>query len=135
MKMDNRKDSHRRILEKKIQVSIPELCEGLPFGFQEYFYYSRNLFFEEEPDYGCLRNLFKNMMEENGWKNDGVYDWMIETDSHASERLPKYCLNEKGEWLYGVNKPAVRPFTEHMFLSGNTCEHEMIDRCERFVSS
>lgn len=37
--------------------------------------YSRNLKFEEEPDYVYLRSMFENVLTSNGWQLDYRFDW------------------------------------------------------------
>jgi hypothetical protein len=37
--------------------------------------YSRNLKFEEEPDYAYLRGLFEKVLADNGWQLDYRFDW------------------------------------------------------------
>jgi len=39
------------ILDKKLETSLDELCEGLPIEFKVFIKYSRELKFEQEPDY------------------------------------------------------------------------------------
>ena len=57
-------------------------------------------------------------MEDEGYENDGMYDWLIPSDAHNMSRLPKYCIHENGKLLYGLDTPALRPFTEYMLLDG-----------------
>ena len=46
--------------------SKPEnLCKGLPEEFAEYLRYTRNLKFEQDPDYNYLRNLFIKVLIKN----------------------------------------------------------------------
>lgn len=49
------KQRKERILEIKMSTSIGDICKGLPFEFQEYIHYCRNLGFEEIPSYSYLR--------------------------------------------------------------------------------
>ena len=46
--------------EVKISTPIDTLCENIPVCFKEYTRYSRNLKFDEEPDYKFLKTLFRN---------------------------------------------------------------------------
>lgn len=39
--------------------------------------YTKELKFEEKPNYSFCRKMFKDLMEENGWQNDLVFDWDI----------------------------------------------------------
>lgn len=60
----------------KICTSIDDLCSGVPSCFKDYILYSRQLKFDEEPDYKYLKNLFittsnkLNINPEFEWCND-----------------------------------------------------------------
>eukprot|EP00667_Euglena_gracilis_P007723 EG_transcript_7802 len=45
--------------EKKLDIPLEELCEGLPEEFAEYLYTTRMLGYADEPDYAALRRLFR----------------------------------------------------------------------------
>ena len=51
-----------RIMEKKLQIPTEVLCYGLPDEFVHYLNYTKNLKFEERPDYDYLRNLFVKLL-------------------------------------------------------------------------
>lgn len=51
MKASNKKDRYEKIMEKKLSTPIELLCKGYPEEFTKYLIYSRNLRFEEKPDY------------------------------------------------------------------------------------
>ena len=40
-----------------------------------YLRYCRTLDFFQKPDYNYLRQLFWDICEQNGFKDDGIYDW------------------------------------------------------------
>ena len=66
------------ILEKKLSISLDELCEGTPEEFKDFIKYARNMKFEEEPDYAFLNKLLIKAAEKNGIELDKVeYDWEI----------------------------------------------------------
>lgn len=46
-----------------------------PIEFQLYLKYCRRLRFEERPDYGHLRQLFRTLFHRQGFTYDFVYDW------------------------------------------------------------
>jgi len=39
--------------------------------------YCRGLKFEEKPDYGYCRKLFKDFMYRMNYENDFMYDWVL----------------------------------------------------------
>jgi casein kinase 1 len=41
------------------KTTLAELCEGIPKEFQIYLEYCRKLKYEDTPDYGFLKRLFK----------------------------------------------------------------------------
>ncbi|MBA42590.1 MAG: hypothetical protein CMF62_01090 [Magnetococcales bacterium] len=60
---------------KKKEVSIEELCEGLPKCFEQYMIYCRALDFDETPDYERLRKYFFNFVKDN--KVNLTYQWLL----------------------------------------------------------
>jgi hypothetical protein len=62
-------------LEHKQQVSAEQLCRGYPREFSEYFAHIASLGFEDRPDYAHLRGLFRALFEQQGFADDGMYDW------------------------------------------------------------
>jgi hypothetical protein len=51
--------------------------------FTEYINYTRNLDFEQEPDYEYLRGLFKQVMTKYNFVNDFDYDWSKKYGIHT----------------------------------------------------
>lgn len=54
IKAPTKKQRYEKVLEKKLEVSIEQLCRGLPSAVADYLYYVRSLRFDDEPDYGNL---------------------------------------------------------------------------------
>jgi casein kinase I family protein HRR25 len=75
----NKEDRYRKIMEKKIATSAEELCRGFPSEFTEYVNYTRNLEYEQDPDYNFLKNLFLEVLGRDGFRIDCYYDWDKET--------------------------------------------------------
>ena len=71
----NKEERYRKIMEKKIATSAEELCQGFPEEFMNYINYTRNLEYEQDPDYGFLKNLFVNVLKKEGFIVDCYYDW------------------------------------------------------------
>ena len=82
LKAANNKAKYEKIGEKKQQVSIKELCDGLPEEFNTYLTYSRKLGFEETPDYDYLRGLMSKSITRVNEHEDNVYDWNSITEKH-----------------------------------------------------
>lgn len=68
----------KRILEKKLKLTVDEVCEDAPTEFARFMKYARSLEFEEKPDYDYCRQLFGGLMKKNDLEYDDIYDW---TDS------------------------------------------------------
>ena len=62
----------------KIKKSIDSktLCKDLPEEFPIYLDYCKNLYFEQEPDYNYLRNLFSTILLKMRLKNDLKFSWI-----------------------------------------------------------
>jgi casein kinase I family protein HRR25 len=59
------------------------LCRGFPIEFAMFLNYSRNLRYDEDPDYAYLRKLFRDLMEREGIAYDYMFDWSIVPPSEA----------------------------------------------------
>jgi len=59
MKIKNKEEKIKEILEMKNQIKAEDLCSGLPEEIKLFVSYINNLKFEEEPDYNYLKNLLK----------------------------------------------------------------------------
>ena len=75
LKEKNKEDLDRKILEKKLETTEEILGKDLPIQFCEFLTYSKNLKYDEVPNY----NLFKGKMMEvicaGNNKFDKIYDW------------------------------------------------------------
>ena len=75
LKVDKKEDRYKKIYEKKKATSPEELCAGFPGELAEYIRYTRNLEFEQNPDYEYLRGLFRKIMEGK-YEYDFRFDWI-----------------------------------------------------------
>ena len=64
------------IFNIKRNISLKDLCNGLPEEFYLYMKYCRLLRFVEKPDYKYLRKLMYAVLVKNNWEYDFNYDWM-----------------------------------------------------------
>ena len=81
----SKEEKYQKILEKKINVKIREdICKDLPEEFATFLQYTRNLQFEEIPDYNHLRELLAKMYSKNNYELDMVCEWtpMLEKKEH-----------------------------------------------------
>jgi hypothetical protein len=95
LKVDKREDRYKKIYEKKKSTTPEELCEGYPQEFCTYVTYTRNMAFEQEPDYEYLRGLFKTVMNKHGFQNDQEFDWVQSKKvKDCSRRIPRIIIQE-----------------------------------------
>ena len=82
---------YKMILEKKQATSIAQLCQGCPAPFAEFLSYTRSLKFDDNPNIQYLRQLFRDLYEQQGYPlstiQDADWDW-IERQSTAPSRGP-----------------------------------------------
>jgi hypothetical protein len=62
-------------LTKENCITNGSLFDELPREFGLYFKSVRSLGFEDKPDYGYLRKLFRDLMKSKKLEYDRVYDW------------------------------------------------------------
>ncbi|CAJ0610219.1 unnamed protein product [Cylicocyclus nassatus] len=77
LKAATKRQKYDKISEKKISTSVEELCASYPEAFATYLRYSRTLGFEDTPDYGHLRQLFRNLFHRQGLRYDYLFDWNL----------------------------------------------------------
>ncbi|CAD5119320.1 DgyrCDS7942 [Dimorphilus gyrociliatus] len=94
LKAATRKQKYERISEKKLST-IPEvLCKGFPEEFQKYLTYTKNLKFEDAPDYDYLRKeLFRKLYTKKlHYQYDFHFDWSVSSkneDRSEEQRASK----------------------------------------------
>jgi len=93
LKAQTNKQKYEKIGEKKAQVPVKELCDGYPDEFRRYLEYTRNLGFEESPDYDYLRDLMTKALRETGEVEDGQYDWEKINNGKGWEAAKAYPVN------------------------------------------
>ena len=76
------KEKYEKIKERKMTTPVEELCKGHPDEFAQYMHYVKNLKFEDKPDYGHLKDLFKNLRVREGLDFDDKYDWAPQGTAH-----------------------------------------------------
>merc|ERR1711871_537000 len=77
LKAANKKQKYEKIQDKKMSVSIESLCRGFPDEFAVFINYCRGLRFEDKPDYGYLRKLFRDLLFASGFEYDYAFDWNV----------------------------------------------------------
>ena len=71
----NKEDRYHKIMEIKMETTPYQLCCDFPPEFEKYVEYTRNLEYEQDPDYEFLKNLFLKVLKDEGYNLDYYYDW------------------------------------------------------------
>lgn len=95
LKAATNKQKYEKIGERKQHVPIKELCDGIPEEFRTYLEYTRNLGFEESPDYDYLRDLLTKALKSTGEIEDGEYDWQKINNGKGWEAAKAYPVNNQ----------------------------------------
>lgn len=88
------KEKYEKIGMKKQDISLSELCNGLPEEFSQYLQYARSLKFDATPNYSFLRSLFTNIMTRYGPLDHFKYDWSQYRSTWEPELLSKIGESE-----------------------------------------
>jgi hypothetical protein len=108
----NREDRYRKIMEKKMATTPEELCNGFPVQFCEYIKYTRNLLYEQDPNYDYLRNLFTSVLSADRLGIDCYYDWDKETINYFRDFKNIYNKNDNKNT--NNNEPALINNNKHI---------------------
>ena len=83
-----KEDRYVKIMEKKRDTTPEELCKSLPDEFREYVHYTRNMNYEDDPNYEYLKSLFRKIMEREEYEMDFFYDWSKQNDEISMPSQP-----------------------------------------------
>ena len=97
LKVRSKEDRYKKILEKKRDTTTEDLCKNFPEEFYEYVKYTRNLEYEENPNYDFLRQQFKDVLKNLNEEMDYVYDWTTGTDLKKRTNKKKQEENSENE--------------------------------------
>ena len=97
LRINKKEDRYKKILEKKKMVNSKELCIGLPNQFYLFVDYCRQLKFDEEPNYEYLKGLLIEIMNNNNFGFDYVYDWSDKKSYNKD--LSKSVYKESNNYL------------------------------------
>ena len=90
LKAKNMKEKYEKIKEKKISTSLDDLCKGLPAEFKTFIQYARDLKFEERPDYSYLKNVIRQISENNKISFDtSKFDWIVRQSAEKAKEEHK----------------------------------------------
>ena len=88
MKANNKQEKYHKIMEKKMSTLIDVMCRGIPVEVANYLNYCRTLSFEDKPDYGFLRKIFRTLFMKERYELDYLYDWTIPENVNVAHTFP-----------------------------------------------
>ena len=74
----HKKFLYEKILKKKMNTSLDNLCATQPDEFKLYLSYCKELLFDGTPDYQYLRNLLANRFQLENFTSDFKVDWLTD---------------------------------------------------------
>ncbi|RWR77856.1 protein CASEIN KINASE I-LIKE 4-like protein [Cinnamomum micranthum f. kanehirae] len=77
LKAATKKQKYDKICEKKLSTPIEVLCKSHPVEFASYLHYCHSLTFDQRPDYGFLKRLFRDLFSREGYEFDYIFDWTV----------------------------------------------------------
>ncbi|CAL0323094.1 unnamed protein product [Lupinus luteus] len=75
-----------KICKKKLSTPGEILCKSFPVEFASYFHYCHSLSFDQRPDYGFLKRLFRDLFTREGYDSDNLFDWTILKQQQMQQR-------------------------------------------------
>ena len=89
LKAKNMKEKYEKIKEKKINTDLGDLCLGFPGEIAQFIKYTREINFEDKPDYNYLRQLIKTMADNEKIIFDYEWDWKIKKSAEKAKEENK----------------------------------------------
>ena len=87
LKIKTKEERYKKILEKKREISSDDLCRDYPEEFKYYIDYTKELGYNENPNYDKLKKNFLFLVREKMCENfDFIYDWTSSNDLKKRER-------------------------------------------------
>ena len=77
LKAKNPCEKYNKIMKTKMQTSLENLCKDLPNEVEKFLHYTRDLTFDEKPDYNYLYKLLKDICDKNNIQVDNIFDWNL----------------------------------------------------------
>ena len=95
IKVKNKEEKYKKILNKKKKISSKELGEGFPIEFAEILDYFKSLGYTENPDYETCCQKLLNVLQREKVKFDYVYDWTTYTHLKDRKKRPSHIKDSK----------------------------------------
>jgi serine/threonine protein kinase len=95
IKVKNKEEKYKKILNKKKKMSSKELGEGFPIEFAEILDHFKSLGYTENPDYETCCQKLLNVLQREKLKFDYVYDWTTYTNLKDRKKRPSHIRDNK----------------------------------------
>ncbi|XP_048227776.1 casein kinase 1-like protein 3 [Ricinus communis] len=128
LKAATKKQKYDKICEKKLSTPIEVLCKSHPVEFASYFHYCHSLTFDQRPDYGFLKRLFRDLFAREGYEFDFVFDWTILKYQWTQKRKAQAQTSsfQPGSGITSSQAIAM-DLDKQKGLSGNSCSGEIAE--------
>lgn len=127
-----KKDKYRKICKLKMFLTPEKICQKLPNEICEFLKYTRNLDFEQEPNYEYCCSLFNNILIKNGLSNDLIFSWI--QNSSILNKLKNRSKNKDGLdaksnnfKIYDISKRKSSPQTRIYHYLQNSFEKKRLN--------
>ncbi|XP_042486625.1 casein kinase 1-like protein 3 [Macadamia integrifolia] len=130
LKAATKKQKYDKICEKKLSTPIEVLCKTHPVEFASYFHYCHSLTFDQRPDYGFLKRLFRDLFTREGYEFDYIFDWTILKYQQAQKTKSQPRVSP----VSGGNSSRALPMDVDKNQGGNNASHSA-EVTERVISS
>ncbi|KAG7545798.1 Protein kinase domain [Arabidopsis suecica] len=94
------------------------LCKNHPVEFASYFHYCHTLTFDQRPDYGFLKRLFRDLFSREGYEFDFIYDWTIIKYQQAQK------TRNQSQAVPGSSNARAMPMDTSNHRGGTNISHE-----------
>ena len=123
LKIKTKEERYKKILEKKREISSDDLCRDYPEEFKYYIDYTKELGYNENPNYDKLKKNFLFLVREKMCENfDFIYDWTSSNDLKKRERnLDILLIGDNDNNSGNINNNC---FKEEQIIKYNTNKNE-----------
>ncbi len=95
IKVKNKEERYKKILNKKKKISSKELGEGFPIEFAEILDYFKCLGYTENPDYETCCNKLLDVLKKERVKFDYIYDWTTYANLRDRKKRSSHLKDNK----------------------------------------
>ena len=122
MKTKNKSRKFSKIFDLKMNTRIEDLCSDLPIEMQHFLQYTRDLHFEQKPDYDYLRKLINDMNKNGPNLTNLQFDFINILEKKYKENKNKLLLENKIK-----NDKNANSNHSHITTKSNTLEKNSIN--------